>query len=194
MVPQKLADPLKWKEPRRIFVNSMSDLFHENIETEFIEQVFKTMHTASWHTFQILTKRSHRLLELGQRLAWPDNVWMGVSVENEGYTYRIDHLIKVPAKVRFLSIEPLLGPIRDLNLDSIDWVIVGGESGDKARAMDLQWVRTIRDLCNASETAFFLKQLGGRRGKRAGNEALLDGRLWRDYPSHSESEGATIAA
>ena len=194
LVPQKLREPLKWKEPRRIFVNSMSDLFHENIETEFIERVFETMHTASWHTFQILTKRSHRLAELGQKLEWPDNVWMGVSVENEGYTYRIDDLVRVPAKVRFLSIEPLLGPIPNLNLDSIDWVIVGGESGDKARPMDLQWVRTIRDLCKASGTAFFLKQLGGRRGKRAGQDAILDGRLWRDYPNQSAGKGVEIAA
>lgn len=179
--------PLKWKKPRRIFVNSMSDMFHKDIPEPFIKDVFDTMVQANWHTFQILTKRSDRLLELSQHLPWPDNVWQGVSVENEKVTYRIDHLRQVPAKVRFLSIEPLLGPLPNLNLDGIHWVIVGGESGPKARPMDEKWVIDIRDQCLEQNVAFFFKQWGGVQKHRYGRE--LQGETWDQYPNlsaHSE--------
>ena len=137
--------PLSWKKPRMIFVNSMSDLFHEKIPFKFIEKVFATMIKANQHVFQILTKRSERLLEIAKDLPWTDKIWMGVSVENEDYTFRINNLRKTPAIVKFLSLEPLLGPLNNLNLDGINWAIVGGESGPGARPMDAQWVRDIRD-------------------------------------------------
>jgi protein gp37 len=182
LVPEKLTEPLHWKYPRKIFVNSMSDLFHERIPFEYILQVFEVMAKASWHTFQVLTKRSERLVELSPQLPWPRNVWMGVSVENARYAHRARHLARVPSHVRFLSVEPLLGPIPDLPLDRIDWVIVGGESGPCARPMDLAWVRDIRDQCTRRGVAFFLKQLGGRLEKRGGSKAVLDGRQWRAFP------------
>lgn len=172
--------PLKWKKPRRIFVNSMSDLFHNDVPFEFIEKVFETMTKAHWHTFQILTKRSERLLELSSQLPWPPNVWQGVSVENSSVTFRIDHLRKVPAKVRFLSIEPLIGPIDDLQLEGIHWVIVGGESGPGARPMDPQWVRNIRDQCIKSNVAFFFKQWGGVQKSKTGR--MLDSQIWDEFP------------
>ena len=145
--PDRLQMPLAWKKPRMIFVNSMSDLFHENVPLTFIQRVFSTMERASWHTFQILTKRSARLAELAPDLHWPPNVWMGVSIETAKYLWRADDLRKVPAAVRFLSLEPLLGPLKDLDLSGIHWVIVGGESGPGARPIEAAWVRDIRKQC-----------------------------------------------
>lgn len=176
--------PLTWKTPRRIFVNSMSDLFHHEIPLEFIQAVFDTMRRAHWHTFQILTKRSDRLLELSPHLPWPSNVWQGVSVEDKRVLGRIDHLREVPAHVRFLSVEPLIGPIDYMNLDGIHWVIVGGESGPKSRPIDPDWVRTIRDQCQNDNVAFFFKQWGGVQKHRTGR--LLDGRTWDEYPRIAE--------
>jgi protein gp37 len=175
-----LDTPLKWRAPRRIFVNSMSDLFHARVPDDFIRRVFETMQAAHWHTFQILTKRSDRLASLAPTLPWPRNVWMGVSVESTTYTHRVADLSGVPAAVRFLSIEPLLGPISELRLERIDWVIVGGESGPKARPCDADWVRGIRDRCAASGVAFFFKQWGGKRKKATGR--LLDGQTWDEFP------------
>ncbi len=173
--------PLHWRKPKMIFVNSMSDLFHEKVSIEFLRKIFETMERAHWHTFQILTKRSEHLRELASALPWPKNVWMGVSVESAEYTSRIDDLRAVPAQVRFLSLEPLLGPLPALNLEGIHWAIVGGESGPGARKMPPEWVREIRDQCIAARVAFFFKQWGGVRKKVAGRE--LDGRLWDEFPS-----------
>ncbi|ALS23773.1 DUF5131 family protein [Paenibacillus naphthalenovorans] len=172
--------PLKWKRPRRIFVNSMSDLFHKDVPFEFIQSVFKTMEMAHWHTFQILTKRSDRLLELSRSLPWPQNIWQGVSVEDSRVTNRINDLRQVPAHVRFLSIEPLIGPLNNLDLDGIHWVIVGGESGHGARPMREEWVTGIRDQCLQQHVAFFFKQWGGVQKHRTGR--VLDGRTWDEFP------------
>lgn len=172
--------PLSWKTPRLIFVNSMSDLFHESIPLEFIQAVFRTMKEAHWHTFQVLTKRSKRLLELAPHLSWPENVWVGVSVESQDYTWRVYDLQQIPAAVRFLSIEPLLGPIPSLPLEGIHWVIVGGESGPQARPMRPEWVREIRRQCHEHGVAFFFKQWGGRNKRAAGR--ILDGRTWDEMP------------
>lgn len=182
--------PLRWKRPQRIFVNSMSDLFHKNVPFEYINAVFQVMARAHWHQFQVLTKRSERLRELASRLSWPLNVWMGVSVENERYTCRIDDLRETPAAVKFLSLEPLLGPLLGLDLRKIDWVIVGGESGPKARPIDPEWVRDIRDQCTSAHVAFFFKQWGGRNKKRAGR--ILDNRTHEEIPTQKASypEGA----
>ena len=181
LVPEKLAEPLKWKTPRRIFVNSMSDLFHEGVPETFIRSVFEIMGEAHWHSFQVLTKRAERLAALALRLPWPDNVWQGVSVESERYLSRIHSLRSVPAAVRFLSLEPLLGPLPRLPLADIHWVIVGGESGCKHRPIDPHWVRQIRDQCLDHGVAFFFKQWGGRTPKANGR--LLDGREWNQMPS-----------
>ena len=183
---ERLGQPLKWTQPRMIFVNSMSDLFHEDVPRQFIESVFEVMRKAGWHTFQILTKRSERLVQLAPRLPWPKNVWMGVSVENQRWAHRVDDLRKVPAKVRFLSCEPLLGPLR-LDLRGIHWVIVGGESGARARPVDPQWVRQIREQCEEAGVAFFFKQWGAHNeiGQRVGKHRagrLLDKRLWSGLP------------
>lgn len=175
-----LATPIQWKRPQMIFVNSMSDLFHADVPLDFIQQVFGTMRSASWHTFQVLTKRSRRLAEAAPYLRWSDNVWMGVSVENADYTYRIDDLRCVRAAVKFLSLEPLLGPLPHLDLTGIDWVIVGGESGPYARPMAKEWVLDIRDQCVAASIPFFFKQWGGTNKKRAG--CLLEGRVWHQVP------------
>jgi len=177
---QALKLPLTWKKPQVIFVNSMSDLFHEEVPVEFIQLVFDIMHRAFWHTFQVLTKRSERLLELDKVIIWPKNVWMGVSVENSNYTYRIEHLKSTHAQIKFLSLEPLLGPIRYLQLEGIDWVIVGGESGPGARPMAEEWVTSIRDQCAEAEVPFFFKQWGGVRKKRRGR--VLEGRTWDEMP------------
>ena len=174
--------PLKWKKSRTVFVNSMSDLFHERVPVRFIEDVFGVMHQAERHTFQVLTKRSERLLRLSPQLPWSENVWMGVSVENADYAFRVDQLRQIDAKIKFLSLEPLLGPLPDLDLEGIDWVIVGGESGPGARPMDLSWVRAVRDQCQDAGVSFFLKQLGGVRDKSGKEKALLDGKLWREMP------------
>jgi len=175
-----LEQPLSWKKPQKIFVNSMSDLFHEDAPLDFIHRVFDVMRRASWHTFQVLTKRSRRLLELNPEIDWPTNVWMGVSVESQGYTFRIEHLRQTDAHVKFLSLEPLLGPLPGLNLRGIDWVIVGGESGPGARPMTEQWVIDIRDQCLAVHVPFFFKQWGGVRKKRAGR--VLRARTWDQVP------------
>lgn len=172
--------PLRWRRPRRIFVNSMSDLFHERVPDAFILRVFETMQAAQWHTFQVLTKRSERLASLAPSLPWPSNVWMGVSVENSDFTYRVMDLSTVPAAVRFLSVEPLLGPVPRLPLKHVDWVIVGGESGPKARPCNVEWVRAIRDRCASAGVAFFFKQWGGKRKKVTGR--TLDGKTWDEYP------------
>jgi protein gp37 len=178
--PQMLDAPLHWKKPQRIFVNSMSDLFQDKVPTAFIKSVFATMREASWHQFQVLTKRSGRLLKVSGQLDWPDNVWMGVSVENEKYQHRIDDLRQTNAAVKFLSLEPLLGPLPKLKLRGIDWVIVGGESGPGARPMQPQWVTAIRDQCARKNVAFFFKQWGGVHKKRTGRS--LEGRTWDEMP------------
>lgn len=176
-----LKAPLSWKKPQVIFVNSMSDLFHRDVPIEFIQQVFSVMRRASWHTFQVLTKRSERLLELAPQIEWPDNVWMGVSVETQDYLNRVAHLIQTGAKVKFLSLEPLLGPLPGLDLGGIDWVIVGGESGPGARPLQEEWVVEVRDQCQLAQVPFFFKQWGGVRKKRAGR--LLEGRTWDAMPA-----------
>lgn len=183
LLPHKLNEPLSWGPPRKVFTCSMSDLFHELVPFSYIEKVFQVMTKAARHTFQVLTKRSERLASLAGELPWPPNVWIGVSVENSDCTDRIGHLAKVPATVRFLSVEPLLGPIPDIPLQGIHWVIVGGESGPKARPMDPLWARQIMLQCEAHNVPFFLKQLGGKKDKRGGVRAVLDGRLWHQYPS-----------
>ena len=172
--------PLTWNKPQTIFVNSMSDLFHKNVPLEFIQKMFDVMNKAYWHKFQILTKRSERLFELDPLLTWTDNIWMGVSVENENYTYRIDHLRYTNAKVKFLSIEPLIGTIEHLDLTNINWVIVGGESGPGARPMKEDWVIKIRDECRKAKVPFFFKQWGGVNKKKNGR--VLKGRTWDEMP------------
>lgn len=176
--------PLLWKKPRLIFVNSMSDLFHEKVPLDFIQKIFATMRTASWHQFQILTKRSQRLLELSPEIDWPSNVWMGVSVENAEVCFRIDHLRKTGAKIKFLSLEPLLGQLPRMNLRGIHWVIVGGESGPGARPMEEEWVTDIRDQCQKAGVPFFFKQWGGVFKKRNGR--ILEGRTWDDLPRRAQ--------
>jgi len=178
--PQNTRLPLKWGTNQTIFVNSMSDLFHESVPLEFILEVFETMEEASWHQFQVLTKRSERLLELGSKLNWKKNIWMGVSVENENYASRIDHLRKTSAQIKFLSLEPLLGPLKNMNLSNIDWVIVGGESGPGARPMKEEWVLDIRDQCVKAQIPFFFKQWGGVIKKKAGRK--LEGQYWDQMP------------
>ena len=175
-----LALPLRWKKPRMIFVNSMSDLFHEDVPDSFIFRVFEVMSQACHHTFQILTKRSERLRELGQVLPWPGNVWMGVTVENRCCLPRLDRLRDVPADVRFVSFEPLLEAIAEADLTAIDWAIVGGESGPGARRMSPAWVRSIRDQCVDAGVRFFFKQWGGFDRTRSGRS--LDGRIWDEMP------------
>jgi protein gp37 len=158
--PGSLNEPLRWKKPRMIFVNSMSDIFHKDIPYNFIVDIFDVMRAAHWHTFQILTKRSDRLVELNRSLRWTNNIWMGVSIENQENKFRIEDLRKTGAAIRFLSIEPLLEDIGNINLTGIDWVIVGGESGTRARPFDINWARSIRDQCKKSNVAFYMKQLG----------------------------------
>jgi protein gp37 len=172
--------PLQWKKPQTIFVNSMSDLFHRDVPLSFIEKTFDIMNQASWHNFQVLTKRSERLFELNQFLNWQENIWMGVSVENENYIHRIDDLRMTGAQVKFLSLEPLLGPIPELDLFGIDWVIVGGESGPGARPMREEWVLEIRDQCLKSKVPFFFKHWGGFHKKKAGRS--LEGQIWDQMP------------
>lgn len=178
--PSSLDTPRRWKKGRLIFVNSMSDLFHEAVPIEFVKAVFKVMSETPQHTYQVLTKRAERLEEVGKELAWPANVWMGVSVESADYVWRIDHLRRTRAKTKFLSLEPLLGPLDDLNLRDIHWVIAGGESGPGARRMDREWVRSIRDQCVDAEIPFHFKQWGGANKKKTGRS--LDGRRWNQWP------------
>ncbi len=175
-----LGLPRAWRRPRYIFVNSMSDLFHAEVPLSYIKQVFATMNDLPHHRFQVLTKRSKRLSEIAPALTWTDNIWMGVSVENEDYQFRIDHLRGVPARIRFLSLEPLLGPLGTLDLRDIDWVIVGGESGVRARPVEAAWVRAIRDQCMDSGVPFFFKQWGGRTSKAGGRD--LDDRTYSEMP------------
>jgi len=178
--PDLLEKPLSWRKPRAIFVNSMSDLFHENVPDGFIMRVFETMNRADWHTFQILTKRSRRLKEIARRVSWSKNIWMGASVESSDYLWRIEDLRAVPASVRFLSVEPLLGPIPSLNLDGIHWVIVGGESGSRSRPMKPSWVKEIYKQCRNANVPFFFKQWGGPRKDITGRK--LFGRTYEELP------------
>ena len=178
--PQMLEVPLRWKKPQTIFVNSMSDLLHKDIPLEYIQQVFDVMGRAHWHRFQVLTKRADRLEEISSFLNWAPNIWMGVSVESEKYVSRIDHLRRTGAKTKFLSLEPLLGPLNDLDLSEINWAIVGGESGFGARPMLVDWVTNIRQQCEKANVAFFFKQWGGVQKKRNGR--TLEGRTWDDMP------------
>lgn len=178
--PHELSTPLNWKSPKRIFVNSMSDLFHVEVPLTYIEKVFEVMHMASWHHYQVLTKRSERLLELSTQLDWAPNIWMGVSVETQSYAHRVDHLRQTGAHVKFLSLEPLLGPLSDLDLSNIDWVIVGGESGPGARPLKKEWVVEIKEQCLKSHVPFFFKQWGGVNKKKTGR--LLEGRTWDEFP------------
>jgi len=189
--PHMLELPLRWTKPQTVFVNSMSDLFHEEVPFEYIERVFDVMVRASWHRFQVLTKRAERLAELSARLRWPANVWMGVSVESDGYRGRIVHLRSTGARIKFLSLEPLLGPLRALDLNSIDWVIVGGESGPGARPMDREWVLDIRDQCRRARVPFFFKQWGGTNKKSTGRE--LQGRTWDEMPEDPAQASARDA-
>jgi protein gp37 len=177
---ERLEQPLRWREPRRIFVNSMSDVFHAQFSIEMIERVFDVMNRATWHQFQVLTKRPERANRLADRLAWSANIWMGTSIETMDVAARADHLRLVPAAVRFVSAEPLLGPVDALNLTDIDWVIGGGESGIGFRPCDPQWARGLRDLCIREGVAFFWKQWGGRTPKAGGRS--LDGEEWSEYP------------
>jgi protein gp37 len=179
--PHMLELPLKWKTPKRIFVNSMSDLFHVDVPLCYIKDVFDVMRRAHWHQYQVLTKRSERLLELSPRLDWAPQIWMGVSVENAAYVNRIDDLRETGAHVKFLSLEPLLGPLHQLNLRGIDWAIVGGESGPGARPVDPAWVTDLRDQCVRAGVSFFFKQWGGVQKKKTGRE--LEGRTWDEMPA-----------
>ncbi len=179
--PDVLEEPYRWRTPRLVFVNSMSDLFHPEVHLGFIRDAFGVMAETPRHTYQILTKRSQRLAAVGPELDWPRNVWMGVSVETGRYAFRIDHLRTVPAEVRFISAEPLLGPLVDLDLSGIHWVIAGGESGPGARPMEEAWVLDLRDQCTAADIPFFFKQWGGPHSKSGGR--LLAGRVYDDMPS-----------
>jgi protein gp37 len=180
--PAALELPFKWKTPRMVFVNSMSDLFHVDVPEVFIAQVFDVMVRCPLHTFQILTKRAERLARLAPRLPWPSHVWMGVSVETPAFFWRIEYLRSVQSAVRFISAEPLLASLAGINLDGIQWVIAGGESQPGCRPAELDWFRELQDACRRSEVAFFLKQLGGHPSKRGGEEACLDGRRWQQMP------------
>lgn len=179
--PSALRIPYSWKKPRVVFVNSMSDLFHAHISINYIQSVFEVMRETPQHTYQILTKRARRLRRISEQIDWPSNVWMGVSVENKAAMDRIDELRRVPAAVRFLSCEPLLGPLPFMDLQGIDWLIAGGESGPQARPVESDWIRNLRDQCLESETAFFFKQWGGRTPKAGGR--TLDGAIWNMLPT-----------
>lgn len=191
--PQMLGMPLRWKKPQTIFVNSMSDLFHKDVPAGYILEVFDVMRQAHWHRFQVLTKRADRLAEIDRFLDWPPNVWMGVSVEAEAFMPRIDFLRRTGARLKFLSLEPLLGPLPTLDLRDIHWVIVGGESGPGARPMETDWVTDIRDQCQRSGVAFFFKQWGGWNKKKTGR--VLGGRTWDEMPDvfKDKSNGKLVA-
>ena len=184
--------PLSWKKPQTIFVNSMSDLFHEEIDEDYIQRVFDVMRRAHWHRFQVLTKRSERLAEMSPRIAWPTNIWMGVSIERRDYTFRIDHLRATGALIKFLSLEPLLGPLPNMDLTGIHWAIVGGESGPGCRPMPEEWVLDIRDQCESGGVPFFFKQWGGTNKKKSGR--LLQGRTWDSMPDASDPVVAEVAS
>ncbi|MGP1386136.1 MAG: DUF5131 family protein [Thainema sp.] len=178
--PERLEQPKKWRKPSRIFVNSMSDLFHKDVPPDYLQEIFTVMRDTPCHIYQILTKRSQNLAELAPMLEWSENIWVGVSVESQEYIHRVDNLRHVPARVRFLSCEPLLGPL-DLNLEGIDWVIVGGESGFQHRFMNPDWVRDILHQAQAANVAFFFKQWGGRHSKAGGR--MLDDCTWNEVPN-----------
>lgn len=187
LVDSMLTRPLHWKKPRRVFVNSMSDMFHEDVPLQFIKQIFEVMNQCEQHIFQILTKRPERMADLSGELEWPEQVWAGTSVESQEYTHRIDSLQEVPASIRFLSLEPLLGPIADLDLSGIDWVIVGGESGPGARRMKPDWVIDIFEACKDQEVPFFFKQWGaygpdGERRSKKENGRQFQGEIWNEFP------------
>lgn len=186
--PHMLELPLKWKKSQAIFVNSMSDLFHEQVPLDYIQTVFDVMGRAHWHRFQVLTKRAERLAAVSPSLEWTPNIWMGVSIERDEYRHRIDRLRRTGAAIKFLSLEPLLGPLTDLDLTGIDWVIVGGESGPHARPMDPAWVLDIRDQCRRADVPFFFKQWGGPNKKRAGR--LLENKVWSEMPRLSATRKA----
>ncbi len=175
-----LEFPLMWRKPQMVFVNSMSDIFHEKVPEGFIRRVFDVMRQASWHTFQVLTKRAERMHNLADEIDMPPNVWMGVTVEAKRYLNRLDHLKNIPSRVRFISFEPLIAPVGEINLSGIDWVIVGGESGPRARPMDKAWVVEILDQCLSAGVPFFFKQWGGTNKKKSGR--LLDDRTWNELP------------
>lgn len=179
--PERLDLPLGWRKPRMIFANSMSDLFHERVPLDFITRVFETMERATQHTFQVLTKRHERLADIAPSLPWPSNVWMGVSIENKRWTLRADYLRTVPAAIRFISAEPLLGKLEGLDLAGVDWLIAGGESGPRYRPVNVDWVRDLRDRCTEQHVAFFFKQWGGRTPKAHGR--VLDDREWSEWPT-----------
>jgi protein gp37 len=189
--PERLGTPLRWRRPRMVFVNSMSDLFHARIPDDFIAAVFDTMVGADHHTFQVLTKRHERLAELAPQLPWPSNVWMGVTIENRRFVHRADYLRAVPASVRFISAEPLLGPLEGLDLDGIHWLISGGESGPRHRRVREEWLTELRDRCAAEGVAYFFKQWGGTRPKSGGR--LLQGREWNEMPVAAMPAFATPA-
>lgn len=188
--PTRLDLPLRWKQPRRIFVTSMADLFHEDVPFEFVQRVFQVMGQADWHQFQVLTKRHERLAELAPSLSWPDNLWAGVSIENARFIHRADYLRQVPAAVRFISAEPLLGPLAGLDLTGIDWLIAGGESGVGHRPIKVEWVEELRDRCLAEGIAFFFKQWGGRTSKTGGR--LLEEREWNEMPQAQNRQPALV--
>lgn len=190
--PERLDQPLHWRRPRMIFVNSMSDLFHEQISDNYIARVFAVMAASPQHTFQILTKRHERLAQIAPSLDWPPNVWMGVSIENRRFVHRADYLREVPAVVRFISAEPLLGPLEVLDLAEIHWLIAGGESGPRHRPVKVEWLRELRDQCVAEGVAFFFKQFGGRTPKAGGRE--LDGRIWNEMPAAAIRSAAMTEA
>jgi protein gp37 len=186
-----LATPFQWRQPRVVFVNSMSDLFHAKVPTGFVHRVFEVMAATPRHTYQVLTKRALRLSRLASRLPWPANVWMGVSVEDASQLDRVEHLRMVPAAVRFVSAEPLLGPLDELGLTGIDWLIAGGESGSNARPMHPAWVRDLRERCLAEGVPFFFKQWGGRTPKAGGR--ILDGRTWDEMPVQRVGVGSAVS-
>jgi protein gp37 len=188
--PDQLELPLRWTKRKMIFVNSMSDLFHEAVPDDYIKRIFAVMVKANWHIFQVLTKRSVRLEKLAPQLPWAPHIWQGVSIENQAYTKRVHNLRKVPASVRFLSIEPLLGPISSLPLEDIHWVIVGGESGPRHRAIKSEWVREIQNQCVAAGVAFFFKQWGGMTAKAGGR--VLDGQTWDQMPSDTPDKSLIL--
>ncbi len=178
---EALELPIRWRKPRMIFVNSMSDLFHEDVPETFVRRIFDVMTETPWHRYQILTKREQQLSRLAPSLPWSENIWMGVTVEDGRYMGRVDHLLKTRAAVKFLSLEPLLGPIADLKLDGINWVIVGGESGPGARPLNASWVLDVKEKCRRARVPFFFKQWGGVRKKKSGR--LLEGRIWNERPN-----------
>ncbi len=188
--PDQLSLPYKWKTPKIVFVNSMSDLFHKQVPADFIKQVFSVMNDNPQHIFQVLTKRAERLIELSTELVWTDNIWMGVSVEDTSVTHRVDRLRETSAHIKFLSCEPLLGPLPSLNLDGIHWLIVGGESGTRPRPMSEDWVFDIHKQCEEQDVKFFFKQWGGRNKKAAGR--LLNGRTYDDMPSIPERTKSVV--